>query len=72
MTYISLPVERLLDWYRQHERPLPWRDEPTPYRVWISETMLQQRGSRRREDISPGLCRNCRIFPPSLPYRTTA
>ncbi len=42
MTHISLSVERLLDWYRQHERPLPWRDEPTPYRVWISETMLQQ------------------------------
>lgn len=42
MTNISLPINRLLDWYRQHERPLPWRDEPTPYRVWISETMLQQ------------------------------
>ncbi len=32
----------LLDWYDQHKRPLPWRDEPDPYRVWISEVMLQQ------------------------------
>lgn len=32
----------LLDWYSSHYRPLPWRDEPTPYRVWVSEIMLQQ------------------------------
>jgi len=35
-------MHRLLAWYRQHRRQLPWRDEPTPYRVWISEIMLQQ------------------------------
>jgi A/G-specific adenine glycosylase len=35
-------VHRLLAWYRRHRRQLPWRDEPTPYRVWISEIMLQQ------------------------------
>lgn len=33
---------RLLEWYAQHARRLPWRDQPTPYRVWISEVMLQQ------------------------------
>ena len=33
---------RLIPWYRAVRRPLPWRDEPTPYRVWISEIMLQQ------------------------------
>jgi len=32
----------LLDWYAQQRRELPWRDEPDPYRVWISEVMLQQ------------------------------
>ena len=32
----------LLDWYRRNQRVLPWREEPTPYRVWISEIMLQQ------------------------------
>ena len=33
---------RLLGWYRRHRRPLPWRIDPTPYKVWISEIMLQQ------------------------------
>lgn len=32
----------LLDWYFKNARTLPWRSEPTPYRVWISEIMLQQ------------------------------
>ena len=32
----------LLRWYRTCHRPLPWREDPTPYRVWISEIMLQQ------------------------------
>lgn len=34
--------KQLLDWYTTHYRPLPWRQEPTPYRVWVSEIMLQQ------------------------------
>jgi len=32
----------LLDWYAREARDLPWRRRPTPYRVWISEVMLQQ------------------------------
>jgi len=32
----------LLRWYRVHGRTLPWREMPDPYRVWISEIMLQQ------------------------------
>lgn len=32
----------LLPWYRQNKRVLPWRENPTPYRVWVSEIMLQQ------------------------------
>ncbi|MEM4408069.1 MAG: A/G-specific adenine glycosylase [Candidatus Caldarchaeum sp.] len=32
----------LLLWYRSHARALPWREQPTAYRVWISEVMLQQ------------------------------
>ena len=32
----------LLSWYAQEKRDLPWRDEPTPYHVWVSEIMLQQ------------------------------
>lgn len=32
----------LLKWYDYNARILPWRSEPTPYHVWISEIMLQQ------------------------------
>ena len=33
---------RLLDWYRRHGRDLPWRQTRDPYRVLVSEIMLQQ------------------------------
>ena len=32
----------LLNWYHQNRRILPWREDPTPYHVWLSEIMLQQ------------------------------
>jgi A/G-specific adenine glycosylase len=32
----------LLAWYDQHARKLPWREDSDPYRVWVSEIMLQQ------------------------------
>lgn len=32
----------LLDWYDENRRILPWREDPTPYHVWLSEIMLQQ------------------------------
>jgi len=32
----------LLHWYARHQRPLPWRCDRDPYRVWVSEIMLQQ------------------------------
>lgn len=35
-------ADALLTWYDNSARVLPWRSEPTPYRVWISEIMLQQ------------------------------
>lgn len=34
--------EVLLDWYDYNARILPWRSDPTPYHVWVSEIMLQQ------------------------------
>ncbi len=34
--------EPLLAWYAKEKRTLPWREAPTPYRVWVSEIMLQQ------------------------------
>lgn len=35
-------AQSLLSWYRKMGRSLPWRDDPTPYHVLLSETMLQQ------------------------------
>lgn len=32
----------LLAWFRRHRRPLPWRHGRDPYRIWISEVLLQQ------------------------------
>ena len=37
----ELPLPLLL-WYRDNKRTLPWRSDPTPYHVWLSEIMLQQ------------------------------
>ena len=37
----QLPIP-LLQWYRENARVLPWRSDPTPYHVWVSEIMLQQ------------------------------
>ena len=37
----SLP-KKLLPWYQQNRRDLPWRQTRDPYRIWISEIMLQQ------------------------------
>lgn len=43
-------VPALLNWYDHNARILPWRSDPTPYRVWISEIMLQQ---TRVEAVKP-------------------
>lgn len=40
----------LLKWYDTNRRILPWREEPTPYHVWLSEIMLQQ---TRVEAVKP-------------------
>jgi A/G-specific adenine glycosylase len=50
----------LLEWYDRHARGLPWRDEPTPYRVWVSEIMLQQ---TRVETVVPYFERWMERFP---------
>ncbi|MBO7389825.1 MAG: A/G-specific adenine glycosylase [Clostridia bacterium] len=35
-------ISLLLDWYGENKRTLPWRGSADPYRVWVSEIMLQQ------------------------------
>lgn len=37
-----LVIQDVKKWFQEVKRPLPWRDSPTPYAVWISEIMLQQ------------------------------
>jgi len=34
--------ERILTWYAQHKRALPWRETKNPYVIWLSEIILQQ------------------------------
>lgn len=34
--------QNLMRWYQAHHRHLPWRDTSDPYRIWVSEVMLQQ------------------------------
>src|SRR5579885_1970882 len=33
---------RLRSWFNRHQRDLPWRRDRDPYRIWVSEVMLQQ------------------------------
>lgn len=33
---------KVMDYFREHNRPMPWRDDPSPYFVFVSEIMLQQ------------------------------
>jgi A/G-specific adenine glycosylase len=35
-------TSRIERWFRKHQRPLPWRADYDPYRVWVSEVMAQQ------------------------------
>lgn len=53
-------VEPLLAWYDANARVLPWRSQPTPYRVWVSETMLQQ---TRVEAVRPYFARFMQALP---------
>jgi A/G-specific adenine glycosylase len=50
----DLPIQRrLLDWFAREKRRLPWRGTRDPYRIWVSEVMLQQTtvaAVRRRYD----------------------
>lgn len=53
-------VVPLLSWYDRQARVLPWRSEPTPYRVWVSEIMLQQ---TRVEAVKPYFERFMKALP---------
>ena len=50
----------LLSWYDRNRRILPWREDPTPYHVWLSEIMLQQ---TRVEAVKKYYLRFTRVLP---------
>ena len=50
----------LLRWYRHHRADLPWRRDPSPYHIWLSEIMLQQ---TRVETVIPYYQRFLAAFP---------
>ncbi len=52
--------EQLLSWYDQNKRDLPWRNCEDPYKVWISEIMLQQ---TRVDQATPYFHRFIERFP---------
>lgn len=52
--------ERLLHWYEQNKRDLPWRRQRDPYAIWVSEVMLQQ---TRVETVIPYWERFLALFP---------
>lgn len=58
-TLAAVP-EPLLAWYDENRRILPWRELPTPYRVWVSEIMLQQ---TRVEAVKPYFERFMKALP---------
>ena len=39
---MSVFADKLIDWYKKNKRDLPWRETKDPYRIWISEIILQQ------------------------------
>ena len=51
---------RLIAWYRRAQRDLPWRRSSDPYRIWVSEIMLQQ---TRVETVVPYYERFLAAFP---------
>lgn len=60
-------AEPLLEWFAGHARVLPWREDPRPYYVWVSEIMLQQ---TRVEAVKPFFARFISALPdiPALAY----
>lgn len=52
--------EDLIQWFYREKRDLPWREDPDPYRVWVSEIMLQQ---TRVDTVIPYYHRFLEAFP---------
>src|SRR5690349_20593777 len=60
MTEMNPFASELLAWYDAHAAELPWRTNRDPYRVWLSEIMLQQ---TQVETVKPYFARFLVSFP---------
>lgn len=40
--WMSLLSDKIINWYKENKRDLPWRNTKNPYKIWISEIILQQ------------------------------
>lgn len=56
----NFPAEKLVSWFEENQRPLPWRKSYKPYEVWISEIMAQQ---TRIEQMLPYYTKFMQRFP---------
>jgi A/G-specific adenine glycosylase len=56
----KIVANHLIPWFLAHKRSMPWRNQRTPYRVWISELMLQQ---TRVDQVIPYFLRFMKRFP---------
>ncbi|MFG6495943.1 A/G-specific adenine glycosylase [Fictibacillus sp. UD] len=59
-SYVKQFQDHLLTWYNDNKRSLPWRENQDPYRVWVSEIMLQQ---TRVDTVIPYFERFTELFP---------
>jgi A/G-specific adenine glycosylase len=59
-SYVKQFQQSLLNWYSENKRTLPWRLNQDPYRVWVSEIMLQQ---TRVDTVIPYFERFTTLFP---------
>lgn len=53
-------MQQIVPWFLEHRKSYPWRENKTPYRVWVSEVMLQQ---TRAEVVLPYFEKWMQIFP---------
>ena len=60
LSEIELAADSLMKWYDKGRRILPWREDATPYHVWVSEIMLQQ---TRVEAVKPYYDRFMKALP---------
>lgn len=56
----QFPLRQLLEWYQANKREMPWRKTEDPYKIWISEIMLQQ---TRVDTVIPYYNRFLEAFP---------